>query len=271
MPTNSRSFLLHKLKHSASEHNETLQYYLAEFHLNDLLGKPLGMSFTGNIFCIACGRKISKSFNQGYCFPCFKKLAACDLCILKPTLCHFAQGTCREPDWAEQNCLQEHYVYLANSTNLKVGLTRKKKCFERWGDQGACQSIVIAEVPERKIAGDLEALIARNYSDKTDWRKLTTSNCDPVDLSGEAEKVIKKIPSEYQEYLLSKVNRAEKTYQFSYPILGYPKKSKTHDFHKNDNFSAKLIGIKGQYLLFEDFVINIRKYQGYEVSLASDN
>ena len=111
--------------------------------LNSLLGKPLELTWLGKISCVHCGRDTSKSFNQGYCYPCFQKLAACDSCIVSPEKCHFAAGTCREPSWAEQFCMTDHWVYLANSTGLKVGITRGnqvrseerrvgKECRSRW-------------------------------------------------------------------------------------------------------------------------------------------
>ncbi|HCO10506.1 MAG TPA: DUF2797 domain-containing protein, partial [Gammaproteobacteria bacterium] len=83
---------------------------------NELVEKQVRLEFTGAIFCVNCGRKSSKSFNQGFCFPCFQKLAACDSCIIHPERCHFDQGTCREPAWGEQFCMQDHIVYLANSS-----------------------------------------------------------------------------------------------------------------------------------------------------------
>ena len=92
--------------------------------LNPLIDSHLAFEFTGTINCVACSRKTSKSFNQGHCFPCFRKLAACDTCIMSPEKCHFDQGTCREPDWAENNCFVDHIVYLANTSGIKVGITR---------------------------------------------------------------------------------------------------------------------------------------------------
>ena len=60
--------------------------------LNALLDKELRLSYTGDIYCVHCARKTSKSFNQGYCYPCFQKLAQCDSCIIHPEKCHFDQG-----------------------------------------------------------------------------------------------------------------------------------------------------------------------------------
>ncbi len=108
-----------------------------EIRLNDYLGQTLMLDFAGDIHCQACGRKTNKSFNQGYCFPCFNKLAECDACIMSPEKCHFHLDTCRDPAWGERRCMQDHYVYLANSSGLKVGITRGSQVPTRWFDQGA--------------------------------------------------------------------------------------------------------------------------------------
>lgn len=92
--------------------------------LNDYLGEPLQLEWTGGIACSHCGRATRKSFAQGHCYPCFKRLARCDTCIIKPELCHFHAGTCREPDWGQRFCFQPHIIYLANASGLKVGITR---------------------------------------------------------------------------------------------------------------------------------------------------
>lgn len=107
---------------------ETVAYALpvgdCDVPLNALLGRRITLQYLGQIHCVHCGRRTNKSFSQGYCYPCFQKLAACDSCIVSPEKCHYAAGTCREPAWGEQHCLQPHVVYLANSSGLKVGITR---------------------------------------------------------------------------------------------------------------------------------------------------
>lgn len=40
--------------------------------LNNLLGSKISLQFVGEIHCTHCGRRSNKSFNQGYCYPCFK-------------------------------------------------------------------------------------------------------------------------------------------------------------------------------------------------------
>ncbi len=112
-----------------------------EVEMNPLIGRPVTLAFSGRIQCIACGRVSKKSFNQGYCFPCFRSLARCDRCIVSPELCHFHLGTCREPDWGQANCMQPHVIYLANSSGVKVGITRRSQLPTRWIDQGAVEAV----------------------------------------------------------------------------------------------------------------------------------
>ncbi|WP_153944945.1 DUF2797 domain-containing protein, partial [Acinetobacter baumannii] len=70
------------------------------------------------------------------------------------------------------HCMIPHYVYLALSSGVKVGLTRKNNEKKRWVDQGAVRAIPIAEVPTRKMAGELEVYLTQYVADKTDWRKM---------------------------------------------------------------------------------------------------
>ena len=136
---------------------ETVQYALPvgadRVLMNPHLGLTITLEFLGEIRCIACGRKINKSFNQGYCFPCVRSLACCDMCVVKPETCHYDKGTCREPGWGETHCLVPHTVYLANSSGVKVGITREPQQRTRWMDQGASQALPILTVMTRLDAG----------------------------------------------------------------------------------------------------------------------
>ena len=131
--------------------------------LNPLVGRTIGIRYLGNIHCISCGRRTGKSFNQGYCFPCFRALARCDGCIVRPERCHYHLGTCREPTWAKANCLRPHVVYLANSSGVKVGITRESQLPTRWIDQGAIQALPITRVASRRMSGLVE-MVFKNMS-----------------------------------------------------------------------------------------------------------
>ena len=256
-----QKFILRKMK---AKDLPKINYYLNDSLINNFLGKNISLRFTGNKFCINCQQSAKKLFNQGYCYKCFISLAECDLCILKPELCHYRKGTCRDPKWGEGNCLQNHIVYLANTSGLKIGITRKKQIPTRWIDQGATEALPLAEVPERLVAGQFEVAMKKFVSDKTDWRALVKGLIPEIDLHIEKNKLITKIPQEFTKYLLPN----SEALKIIYPIISYPQKFTSFNADKDDLLEGKLQGIRGQYLLFEDKVINIRKYQGYEVELG---
>lgn len=239
--------------------------------LNPLIGKQISFKFTGRIFCVHCKKITKKSFNQGYCYQCFISLAQCDMCILKPETCHFAKGTCREPDWGEKFCFQPHIVYLANSSGLKVGITRQTQLPTRWIDQGAVQALPIFKVASRYLAGLIEVIFAKQVSDKTSWQQMLKAKAKPIDLilrrneliahcQPELEQLCQRFSQSDIEYLSH-----EQTVNIEFPVSSYPDKIKTFNLDKNAEVSGILQGIKGQYLLLDTGVINIRKYSGYEL------
>ena len=140
--------------------------------VNPLIGQTLRIEYLGTIHCTHCGRKTKKSFSQGYCYPCFTKLAQCDSCIVSPEKCHYEAGTCREPSWGEQFCMTDHVVYLANSSGVKVGITRATQVPTRWIDQGASQALPILRVATRQQSGLVEDLLRSQVADRTNWRAL---------------------------------------------------------------------------------------------------
>lgn len=251
-------------------------YYLPvgdqEIYLNPVVGQTLHLTFKGVINCIACGRETSKSFNQGYCFPCLRTLARCDTCIVRPELCHFHEGTCREPDWAEKNCYRPHIVYLANSSGVKVGITRQSQVPTRWIDQGASQALPIMQVGDRRTAGLVEVALKSCISDRTDWRKMLKGPPEPVDLAAERDRVLHQceqqlaeLEQELGDQKLIRIN-AEPV-SIGYPVDEYPEKVKSFNLDKVAEIRGTLSGIKGQYLIFEDGVINMRKYAGYRLTV----
>jgi len=156
--------------------------------LNPLLGCELRLRYTGRISCVHCGRATNKSFNQGYCYPCFQKLAQCDSCIISPERCHYAAGTCREPVWGDHFCMQDHIVYLANSSGLKVGITRASQVPTRWIDQGAVQALAVLRVRSRQQSGFAEAMFRAHTTDRTNWRTRLKGDIDEIDLKAEASR-----------------------------------------------------------------------------------
>jgi len=83
------------------------------------------------------------------------------------------------------------------------------------------------------------------------------------DLIEEREKLKAFIPNEAQPYFLGNNGRVT---EIKYPVLQYPTKVKSLNLEKTPSYIGKLIGVKGQYLLFEDnIVFNIRNSEGYKV------
>lgn len=243
--------------------------------LNALLGQPIRLRYTGNIRCTHCNRKTSKSFSQGYCFPCFKSLAQCDSCIVSPEKCHFHLGTCREPDWAATHCHTDHVVYLANSSGLKVGITRASQVPTRWLDQGAVQALPIARVADRHLSGLLEVLCKDFVADKTDWRALLRGDAAIIDLAASREQLlvaaqqgIAALQAQYGVAAVQLLPDASEQ-RFAYPLLRYPDKVSTYNFDKESVVEGELLGIKGQYLLFAGGALNIRKFTAYEVEFSA--
>jgi Leucine-rich repeat (LRR) protein len=236
--------------------------------LSKLIGSEISLEFTGRIHCIASGELIKKSYGQGYSYKSFITLAQCDLCIVKPELCHYEQGTCREPQWGRDHCLQPHVVYLSETSAPKVGITRLKNIPTRWVDQGALQAIELFRVSSRKDAGLHEIELSNLIGDKTDWRKMLTKEKMEHDLI----KLKNEILSKYQE-LLPKLPTILSFSQDSITQINYPgsiaKKLTSLSFDKNAAIKSKLLGIRGQYLIFDQGVLNIRKFQGYEIAFNS--
>ncbi len=242
--------------------------------MNVLIGKSITIKNEGEINCINCGRKSNKSFAQGHCFPCMRKLASCDTCIMKPELCHFHEGTCREPGWAEKNCFVDHYIYLSKTSNLKIGITRGTQVPTRWVDQGAVEAMPIYRTNSRRISGLLEHPISAFMSDKTNWRAMLKNEYDDFNFAEELAKftpqideIVSKLHAEFGEESLVKVDQAPE--KFVYPVLEYPTKVVSHNLDKTTEASGTLMGIKGQYLIFDTGVMNIRKYTGYKLSISA--
>lgn len=241
--------------------------------MNELIGKQLTLTFEGVINCCHCGRKTKKSYSQGYCYPCMQKLAQCDMCIMKPETCHFHLGTCREPEWGQENCMIPHYVYLANTSGLKVGITRHTQIPTRWIDQGATQALPIFKVQSRIQSGLVETALAEFIADKTNWRAMLKGQPEAIDLTQMAKTLMPKIAERLSDIELKYGEDAvtplsETIVDIEYPVSQYLSKISSFNLDKNPEISDTLIGIKGQYLIFENGVVNMRKYTSYQVSVS---
>ena len=239
--------------------------------LNPYLGKRIKLSYLGEIGCSNCGKKTKKSYSQGFCYPCMRKLAQCDLCIMKPETCHYHLGTCREPEWGDSHCFQDHYVYLANSSGLKVGITRHTQVPTRWIDQGATQALQIFKVKTRLQSGQVEIALKQHVGDKTDWRKMLKGSAEPKNLEEERDKLLalgadalKEISAMNPEGDIELLPNAEPV-TITYPVLEYPTKVSSLNFEKTPDIEGVLLGIKGQYLILDTGVLNIRKFTSYHI------
>ena len=259
---------------------DTVQYQLPlddqRIALNDLMGHSIRLEHKGDIHCIHCGRRSKKSFSQGYCYPCFTKLPQCDTCIMSPEKCHFHHGTCRDPQWGEKYCFTDHFVYLANSSGVKVGITRGTQLPTRWIDQGATQGLPIFRVQTRYQAGLIEDCIREHIADKTSWQKMLKGNAEMADLAAIRDDLLIKSESGLelleQEFGLQALQRLynETTTEIHFPVTRFPEKVKSFNLDKAPLVEGELQGIKGQYLILDTGVINIRKYTGYNIEFSAE-
>ena len=241
--------------------------------LNGLLGQGVRLEYLGAIHCSHCGRKTKKSFSQGYCYPCFSKLAQCDTCIMSPERCHYAAGTCREPAWGEQFCMTDHVVYLANSSGAKVGITRATQVPTRWIDQGATQALPIMRVATRQQSGLVEDVLRSQVTDRTNWRAMLKGEAAALNLAQLAGEIFEAchagITTLQERFGLQAIQPLSDlaVVDIAYPVLAYPAKVASFDLEKTPVVEGTLQGIKGQYLIFDTGVINIRKFTAYQLAV----
>ncbi len=266
-----------RLEKMAAFHDATIRYELVLNHqrvpLNQLLGQTVTLHHTGDLYCLHCNMPMRKSFSQGYCYPCFSRLAQCDMCMMKPETCHYAVGTCRDNAWAESFCFQPHIVYLSNTSGLKVGITRHTQIPTRWIDQGAIQALPIFKVATRRLSGLIETLIAKHVADKTQWQRMLKHQIEPLDLLAERDRLLAICASELNA--LEQENQgaieflvAAEVVDLNYPIEIAPLKVTALNFDKTPQISGVLQGIKGQYLMLDKGVLNVRKFGGYNIQFS---
>lgn len=232
--------------------------------ISDFVGKPITLRFTGNIACTNCAKPLKKTYGEGYCYDCFISAAGNAPCIINPELCEAHLGKGRDPEWEEAHHNQPHTVYLALSSEVKVGVTRDTNIPSRWIDQGAVRAIRLAEVPYRRLAGEIEVFLKDYLTDKTSWQKMLKGETADLDLVAEKERIGNLLPGPFQDYY----SENDEVIEIHYPVLSYPSKVTSLTFDKQAIITGQLTGIKAQYLIFSDGrVLNIRRHTGYEVEL----
>jgi hypothetical protein len=231
--------------------------------VNQLIGKEISISFEG-YQCLNCGKQ-KKIFRQGHCYDCFMNSASVGDWIMRPEL-STAHLDIEDRDLAYEKRvqLQPHIVYLALSSEVKVGVTRKTQVPTRWIDQGAIEAIPIVEVPNRYLAGITEVALKNHFADKTSWQKMLKNNVPNIDLVAERNNVLQWLPEEIKPYFA----KEQELYKIDFPIENYPTKINSLNLEKTPSCKGKVNGIKGQYLLFEDgTVFNIRSNEGIVVKI----
>lgn len=252
-----------------SKLESTIQYSLRTSDLpivmNDLIGKEISLSWNGVIICSKCSKQTKKSFGEGFCFTCFSSAAEASPCILHPELCEAHLGKGRDLEFEERNHNQPHFVYLAATDKVKVGVTRATQIPTRWIDQGASSSIILAETPNRYLAGCIEVALKDFFTDKTNWQNMLRNFQDEsIDLEEEKWQVHDELPSDLTQYWIEN----DEITNLNYPVLEYPEKVSSMSFDKTTQIQGKLTGIRGQYLIFDNKnVINIRRHTGYEIEI----
>lgn len=236
-------------------------------NMNELIGQEITLSYQNKIECIKCGRETVKSFNQGFCYPCFKNAPEAAEWIIHPEKSQAHLGIeDRDLEFEKSVQLQPHVVYLSLTSGIKVGITRAPQVPTRWIDQGAVQAIKLAVTPNRYLAGMIEVSLKAHLDDKTNWRKMLMNVYPDVDLIEKKKEVKSLLDDEYQEY----IETEDEILEIPFPVTDYPVKIKSIGFDKIPEYTGVLKGIKGQYLLFENgIVLNIRKHGGYVIALIS--
>ena len=256
------------LKKMQTEISTEVQYYLdvegGFLNFNQLLNKQVGLKLEG-YECLCCG--LDKNiFRQGFCYECFYQSAQAGDWIMKPELSTAHLGIeDRDLSYEQEVQLKPHIVYLALSSNVKVGVTRKSQVPTRWIDQGASKAVEVVEVPNRYLAGITEVALKEFVSDKTSWQKMLKNTLAKDDLLKVWEGLKARVPDEVKHCVLE----PGEVLELRYPVQQYPKKIKSLNLQKTPEYSGVLKGIKGQYLIFEDgTVFNVRNAEGYKVTLS---
>ena len=258
------------LKKMITENDGEVKYYLGMendfIFFNSLFDKNITIEFDG-YSCLNCDSS-DEIYRQGNCKKCFFELPSTAEWIIRPELskAHLDLED-RDLEYEKQVQLQPHVLYLAYTSGVKVGVTRKSQVPTRWIDQGAIKAIEIIEVPNRYLAGISEIKLKEKYNDKTNWREMLKTNRTDIDLEYEKSECLRFLPNEVLKYISAESNTTE----IKYPLFKSPEKPKSLNLVKTKKYTGKIIGIKGQYLIFEDdTVFNIRSNEGVKVSIEVD-
>ncbi len=231
--------------------------------MNELIGRTVRIEFQNQIHCVVSGKLIRKSFGDGMSYDAFMNSPMAVPSIIRPELSRIHEGIAlRDAEWEREHHLKPHVVYLSKTSGVKVGVTRDTQIPTRWIDQGASEAILLAEVPYRQLAGLIEVEMKEHMSDRTNWRNMLKNISGEVDLLEAKDEALDLLPEEYHEFISDK----DEITRINYPVIAYPEKVVSLKLDKVPVIEKKLMGIKGQYLIFEEgAVLNLRSHSGYRV------
>ena len=239
---------------------------LPEFGLNVWIGKRVHIQFGGVIHCVVSGKRIKKTYGEGMSYDAFLKSPLACPSIIRPELSRIHEGIAlRDEAWERANHLQPHVVYISQTSHLKVGVTRATNVPSRWVDQGACGAIVVANAPYRQLAGEMEVALKDSFSDRTHWRNmLASATLDEEALVEAKEEALDALGLPYESFF----EDSDAVTPLSYPVKAYPPKVTSVKLDKHPDLEGRLVGIKGQYWMFEDGrVWNVRAHAGYRINI----
>lgn len=241
--------------------------YSGEVGVNAWLGKMVRIEFTGNIHCIVTGKAIKKTYGEGLSYDAWLSSPLGNPAIVHPELSRIHEGIAlRDKEWEEKHHNQPHYVYLSRTSGVKVGVTRSTNLYSRWIDQGATEGIIVAHTPYRQLAGLIEVALKNHMADKTAWQAMLKGECnDNVPLTVHKDKILHLLPADFEDFF----SDDDTEHSINYPIIHLPIKPKSLKLDTSPIINKRLVGIKGQYFIFDDdSVLNIRAHSAYEVTIG---
>jgi hypothetical protein len=268
--THLRKLSTELLDTSTASYNLSLIHildYSGSMPLNEWVGKNISIEFTGNINCIATGKKIKKTYGEGLCYDAFLTSPLGSPSIVNPELSRIHEGIAlRDFEWEQKHHNQPHFVYLSRTSDIKVGVTRSTNLYSRWIDQGATEGIRLAETPYRQLAGKIEVALKEYLADKTAWQAMLKGECsDKSSLLEKKNQLLDWLPEDVHSFIADD----DEVISIQYPVLRHPLKPKSMKLDTTPKVEGTLLGIKGQYLLLDDDrVFNVRSHAGYEVLIS---
>lgn len=236
--------------------------------MNGFVGRTVSIRHDGTINCVVTGKRIKKAYGEGMSYDAFRSSPLAVESIIRPELCQAHLGIAlRNLEWEVERHVKPHYVYLSLTSGIKVGVTRATQVPTRWIDQGAVMAILLAETPYRQASGLIEVALKAYIADKTNWRNMLKNTfTNTTTLEEEKQKLKELIPDDLQQY----VSADDTITSINYPVLNYPEKVTSMKLDKAPEIEKKLVGIKGQYLIFDDnTVMNMRSHSGYKITIEA--